>query len=158
MRGRGGRGRGRGRGGRGRGRGGGGAAAINTDETTGISGEGKDKVQLDLNKDIKEFFVGTASFEQHHDAQESNRTRYAAGMAVLSQNGVKVSQSKYLDLHSASLFNFYMHANSLNNYQQSFSLMTFLFLILCTLNLHTKTPYNMTIILSDNPNIRFCRC
>ena len=101
MRGRG-RGRGRGgRGGRGRGRGRGGYAGRGRRVA---SRESKDEIdskevevkELDVDKDVLSFFVGTVSTEQHFSAQEKNRDRYAAGMAVLQRNRVDVSQSKYI--------------------------------------------------------------
>ena len=49
---------------------------------------------LNINTNLKKFFVGTASFEQHFKAQQENRRRYAAGMKVLEKNGVDISQSK----------------------------------------------------------------
>ena len=100
MRGRG-RGRGRGgRGGRGRGRGRGGSAGRGRRVA---SRESKDEIdskevevkELDVDKDVLSFFVGTVSTEQHFCAQEKNRDRYASGMAVLQRNRVDVSQSKY---------------------------------------------------------------
>ena len=98
-----GRGRGRGsgaRGGRGRGRGRGGFAGRGRRVA---SREPKDEVQnkevevkeLDVDKDVLSFFVGTVSTEQHFSAQEKNRDRYAAGMAVLQKNKVEVAQSKF---------------------------------------------------------------
>lgn len=97
-----GRGRGRGRGGRGgRGRGRGGFAGRGSRVA---SRESKDELEkkevevkdLDVDKDVLSFFVGTVSTEQHFTAQEKNRDRYAAGMAVLQKNRVEVAQSKCL--------------------------------------------------------------
>lgn len=92
-RGGGGRGRGgRGRGGPGRGRGRGGSA--------GPAASGSDKPQmevekdLDINGEVKDFFIGQASFEQHYNGQEINRTRYAAALAVCMETGVEISQSE----------------------------------------------------------------
>lgn len=91
-RGGGGRGRGgRGRGGPGRGRGRGGSA--------GPAASGSDKPQmevekdLDINGEVKDFFIGQASFEQHYNGQEINRTRYAAALAVCMETGVEISQN-----------------------------------------------------------------
>lgn len=90
-RGRGGRGasRGRGRGSRGRGS----AQSANTDDW-GVTQEGAQQVAtLSVEDNLREYFTGTASFQQHYDAQDVNRPRYAAGMAVLEQNGVEINQS-----------------------------------------------------------------
>ncbi|CAH1799551.1 unnamed protein product [Owenia fusiformis] len=79
------RGRGRGRGGRsGRGRGG---------SRQGAKVASEDNSDLDINKDLRGFFVGTASFDKHYDAQVSNRNRYIAGITVLQNNGVEISQN-----------------------------------------------------------------
>ena len=95
-RGRGGRGgsRGRGFGARGRSR----VTAIASDtKPTDEWGVDKQEVDetLDIDTNLKQFFVGTASFEQHYRAQQQNRRRYAAGLQVMKQNGVEVSQSKF---------------------------------------------------------------
>ena len=48
---------------------------------------------LDINTDARQFFTGTASFEAHHNAQETNKTRYAAALTVMTRSGVEVAQS-----------------------------------------------------------------
>ena len=50
---------------------------------------------LDINTDARQFFTGTASFEAHHDAQETNKTRYAAALTVMTRSGVEVAQSMW---------------------------------------------------------------
>ncbi len=94
------RGRGRGRGhvrGRGRGRGAyNRQSSVPTADTWGVEEQQEKAEDLDINKDVKGFFVETALFEQHFDAQEQNRNRYAAAVAVLEKNGVEISQSKLL--------------------------------------------------------------
>ena len=96
-----GRGRGRGRGGRGRGgRGRGGFAGRGRRVASREPKEDVDKKEiedkeLDVDKDVLSFFVGAVSTEQHFSAQEKNRDRYAAGMAVLQKNRVEIAQSKY---------------------------------------------------------------
>lgn len=50
-----------------------------------------EKKELDVNKDVTSFFVGSVSADQHHEGQEQNRDRYAAGMAVLQKNGVDIA-------------------------------------------------------------------
>ncbi len=95
-RGRGGRGSGSGGGRGGRGGGRGGAASAAPREAWDIdTTEQKAEENLDINKDLKKFFISTASFEQHYNAQEENKVRYAAGMATLENTGVEVSQSKH---------------------------------------------------------------
>ena len=54
-----------------------------------------EKKELDVDKDVLSYFVGTVSTEQHYAGQEKNRDRYAAGMAVLQKNRVEIAQSKY---------------------------------------------------------------
>ena len=92
------RGRGRGRGGsRGRGRGGyaGGGRRVASREPKEEVIKTEDELKdLDVDKDVLSFFVGAVSVEQHFNAQEKNRDRYAAGMAVLQRNGVDIAQSK----------------------------------------------------------------
>ena len=94
------RGRGRGgSGGRGAGRGGRGGYVAGRQHSNASSDDktievAEVDVTLDIHKDIKKFFVGTASFSQHFDAQNENKQRYAAGMAVLEKSGVEISQSK----------------------------------------------------------------
>ena len=56
---------------------------------------------LSIETDLRGFFVGTASFDKHFDAQESNKTRYVAGMTVLNKNGVEISQSKFKNFSRA---------------------------------------------------------
>ena len=95
-----GRGRGRGAsGGRGRGRGrgfgrGGGSSGRQRDSSPGGSAsEDQTKKKLDIDEDVQGYFVGTASFDDHYDAQVKNKRRYTAGMMVLQKNGVEISQS-----------------------------------------------------------------
>ena len=96
MRGRGrGRGRGAGRGGRGRfaGRG---RRVASREPKEDIDKKEVEQKDLDVDKDVLSFFVGAVSTEQHYAAQEKNRDRYAAGMAVLQKNRVDIAQSKYM--------------------------------------------------------------
>ena len=89
-----GRGRGRGRGGRG-GRGGifRGARQSSAPQD-GQAKEEAAKTVVDIETNPKEFFVGVVSTEEHMKAQEKNRPRYAAALAVLQKNGVAIAQSK----------------------------------------------------------------
>lgn len=81
------RGRGRGRGGR---RG-------SRSRSVRTSGNTKPKecarTDIDIESHPKDFFLGVATTEQHLKAQEKNRSRYAAVLAVLQKNGVAISQS-----------------------------------------------------------------
>ena len=91
--------RGRGRGGRGRGRGGRhNRSRGNTRPTTSDTTETETStVDLSVEGDVKPYFVGNnATIDQHYEAQDKNRDRYAATMAVLTKNGVEISQSKYM--------------------------------------------------------------
>ena len=92
--GRGGRGRGgRGRFGRSRGRG---AYHRSHSEHSDSAPEAASNEPLDVNKDVKAFFVGSrATMDDHYTAQETNCLRYAAGMAVMDKSGIEISQSKY---------------------------------------------------------------
>ena len=95
-----GRGRGRGRGrqrGRGRGRGQepDQEAAPYSDWEMTADDTSPDQEMLDINKDdVTKFFIGTASFDQHYNAQNTNKVRYAAAIDVLDKNGVDISQSE----------------------------------------------------------------
>lgn len=55
---------------------------------------------LDINNDVRDFFLGLASFPKHVEAQEENLDRYTASMALLLKNGVELASSK----HSSFLF------------------------------------------------------
>ena len=48
----------------------------------------------DLKTDIMKFFHGTASIDQHYDAQNEDVTLYLAALVVLLDKGVEISQSK----------------------------------------------------------------
>ena len=103
-----GRGAGRGRGGRGRSRGGGrgrnfarparapGAADDNNEDDIVVSPD----ENLDISGDVRQFFIGTANFDHHYNAQNANMNRYLAGMFVLNKNGVDISQSKKLTCYN----------------------------------------------------------
>ncbi|XP_078618031.1 uncharacterized protein LOC144885788 [Branchiostoma floridae x Branchiostoma japonicum] len=85
--------RGRGRGGRGR-RGRrniGGDRPQRPQDEWGVEAEGQGSSD-DPTCDLMTLFTGTHSFQQHHAAQEKDRIRYAAVMAVLEKNGVEVPQ------------------------------------------------------------------
>ena len=95
-----GRGRGASRGGRGRGRGRGRkitrawesiSATGNSDE---LDKQTSETEAMDINRDACQFFTGKATFEQHYDAQQENKERYAAALTVMHRNGVEISQSK----------------------------------------------------------------
>ena len=45
---------------------------------------------------VKSFFIGNVSFEQHYKAQEESRDRYAAGIATVIESGMDIVQSKLL--------------------------------------------------------------
>jgi hypothetical protein len=49
---------------------------------------------LDVDKEVTAYFVGSVSADQHYQGQTQNRDRYAAGMAVLEKNGVEIALSK----------------------------------------------------------------
>ena len=86
-----GRGRGRGRGGRG------GRFGSTRQSSAPQDGQAKEeaaKAVADIETNPKEFFVGVVSTEEHMKAQEKNRPRYAAALAVLQKNGVAIAQSK----------------------------------------------------------------
>lgn len=84
------RGRGRGRGGRsGRGRSGGRRPQQPKDDN-----EVKITEELDISKDVKKYFIGNGSVEQHYNAQNENKHKYAAGMVALMKDGVTITQSK----------------------------------------------------------------
>ncbi|KAL3857791.1 hypothetical protein ACJMK2_012426 [Sinanodonta woodiana] len=107
------RGRGRGRrGGRGRGRSasggrgrsggrrgrGGRRGGAHSAPPRGTDSDAKDvaeteQKELDVEKNVKDFFVGNVSIEQHYKGQEQNRDRYAACMAVLEDSGVEIAQN-----------------------------------------------------------------
>ncbi|XP_046571651.1 uncharacterized protein LOC124279819 [Haliotis rubra] len=95
-----GRGRGRGRRGgghRGRSRGGRGAmrGGMGRQHVEEVTDQNKveEHTDLDIEKEPKDYFVGTVSMADHVKGQEQNRTRYAAAMAVLANSGVAVSQN-----------------------------------------------------------------
>ena len=52
-------------------------------------------VEVSLDKNPQGYFTGKVTVEQHYNGQNENRTRYAATMAVLQENGVEVAQSKW---------------------------------------------------------------
>jgi glucose dehydrogenase len=54
----------------------------------------KSTEELDINKDVKKFFIGNATVEQHHKAQNENKHKYSAGMVALLKDGVALAQSK----------------------------------------------------------------
>ena len=97
------RGRGRGRGGgRGRGRSGGRGRGRSGRSYRGVSGRSVAASNVesvaytgDISSDPKGLFTGTASTEQHLEAQKENPGRYAAALAVLIKNKVQITQSKY---------------------------------------------------------------
>ena len=93
-----GRGRGRGRGGRG-GRAGdrGGRRRFGGNRPAPADGQAKEEAakNVDIETNPKDFFVGVVSTEEHMKAQEKNRPRYAAALAVLQKNGVAIAQSKF---------------------------------------------------------------
>ena len=88
-----GRGRGRGRGGRRGGRGGG--SRQRRDSSQVKADTDTDTVEVSLDKNPQGYFTGKVTVEQHYNGQNENRTRYAATMAVLQENGVEVAQSKW---------------------------------------------------------------
>ena len=67
---------------------------LKPDEEKGETGE----QIVDMRKDIMKFFVGTASTDQHHDAQNEDSALYLAALAVLLEKGVEISQSKLKNL------------------------------------------------------------
>ena len=94
-----GRGRGRGggrRGGGGRGRGRGFPRSGSVDRGSADTVSTPDIKDLDINDDLRAFFVESVSIEQHLKGQTANRDRYAAGMAALQKSSVEVPQSKFL--------------------------------------------------------------
>lgn len=91
-----GRGRGRGRGGRGRSRGGGRGRSRSRNVPRQPQDENETKVpeDININTDVKKYFVGNATVEQHYNAQNENKNRYVAGMVALMKDGVTITQSK----------------------------------------------------------------
>lgn len=106
-----GRGRGRGRGGSNRGRGG----------RRGRGGFGRSRVSRSHNcrsrspspvattevaepsmDDVKSFFMGKVSFEQHYQGQEENRDKYAAAISTMMNSGVDVVQNARVRALAAS--------------------------------------------------------
>ncbi|KAK0048370.1 hypothetical protein Bpfe_022157 [Biomphalaria pfeifferi] len=52
-----------------------------------------EKNEYDIEKDSKIFFTGTASTDQHLTAQNTNRFRYAATLAVLVKSKIQITQN-----------------------------------------------------------------
>ncbi|CAG5117351.1 unnamed protein product [Candidula unifasciata] len=98
-RGRGGRGtstrRGRGRGSRNRGKGGWSTGRTNRGnrDKTGTADATDSVKELSIVDNPKAYFTGTSSTEQHLQAQNENRIRYAATLAVLVKNRIEVTQN-----------------------------------------------------------------
>ncbi|XP_005093329.1 uncharacterized protein LOC101861104 [Aplysia californica] len=99
-RGRGGRGSGRGRSNsRGRGRGRGGSRSWRGGREGGANSGGNSRETAptqqvyDINTDPQALFTGTATTAQHLEAQQTNRTRYAAVLAVLIKSKVQITQN-----------------------------------------------------------------
>ena len=90
-----GRGASRGRGGRGRGPGRNITGIENSDEWT-LDKQTGEAEAMNINKDAGQFFTGKATFEQHYDAQQENKERYAAALTVMHRNGVEISPSKFV--------------------------------------------------------------
>ena len=104
------RGRGRGRGGRGgrggsrgrgasRGRGGSRGRRSFRGGRGGGNRSGGERTEpkveiVDIDTHPKEFFVGVVSTQEHLNAQEKNRSRYAAVLHTLQNNHVTIAQSK----------------------------------------------------------------
>ncbi|KAL8588504.1 hypothetical protein ACOMHN_022291 [Nucella lapillus] len=95
-----GRGRGRGRGGfRGTGRGrrggsrGGRSNGGRPQASENAQQANEDAQDVDIATKPKEFFVGVVPTAEHMKAQEENRPRYAAALAVLQKNGVAIAQN-----------------------------------------------------------------
>nr|XP_022290775.1 uncharacterized protein LOC111102373 [Crassostrea virginica] len=88
-----GRGRGRGRGGRRGGRYRGGGSRQRRDSSQVKADTDTDTVEVSLDKNPQGYFTGKVTVEQHYNGQNENRTRYAATMAVLQENGVEVAQN-----------------------------------------------------------------
>lgn len=87
--------RGRGRGGRRGGRGRGRSAGRNIRRQPQDEIEATEPVEINISNDVKKFFVGNASVEQHYHAQSENKHRYVAGMIALMKDGVTITQSKF---------------------------------------------------------------
>lgn len=92
------RGRGRGRGGargRGRGRGSGRGRSRGRNNTLQANDENdtKNTDDLNINIDVKKFFIGNATVEQHYNAQNENKHKYVAGMVALMKDNVSLTQN-----------------------------------------------------------------
>ncbi|XP_076447740.1 uncharacterized protein LOC143284693 [Babylonia areolata] len=121
-----GRGRGRGRGagfrGRGRGRrpGNRGASQPRANDSQQA---GEVAAVVDIDTRPKDFFVGVVPTAEHMKAQEKNRPRYAAALAVLQKNGVAIAQnSRVRALAMAWARNDYELADALLNNRSQFGL------------------------------------
>ncbi|BFZ09851.1 hypothetical protein BsWGS_12890 [Bradybaena similaris] len=88
-------GRGRGRGGRSTGRTNRGRRGQSSGRTEqrDESHKNASQTELSIEDDPKAFFTGTSSTEQHLQAQNRNRVRYAATLAVLVKNKIEVTQN-----------------------------------------------------------------
>ncbi|CAL1539878.1 unnamed protein product [Lymnaea stagnalis] len=87
----------RGRGGRGRRRGNltfsGRNRSVANESSQNHESFGNERIEYNFNTDPKVFFTGAASTEQHLAAQNENRLRYAATLAVLITNKIQVKQN-----------------------------------------------------------------
>lgn len=92
--------------GRGRGRRGGRGRSAGRRQPTAESKEETRQQDVDIDTHPREFFVGVVSTEDHLKAQEKNRPRYAAALAVLQKNKVSIAQSK---LHMFQVMRKWVH-------------------------------------------------
>ena len=92
-----GRGRGTGRGGRGGSfhRGGrGGNRHSNRQQNENDTRTDNTDGELEFEKNVRPYFTGNVSFEEHFKAQSTHGDKYAAAMAAMIKTGVEISQSK----------------------------------------------------------------
>ena len=49
--------------------------------------------ELDFEKNVRPYFTGNVSFEEHFKAQSAHSDKYAAAMAAMMKTGVEISNS-----------------------------------------------------------------
>ena len=53
-----------------------------------------DTDRVEFEKNVRPYFTGNVSFEEHFKAQSTHGDKYAAAMAAMIKTGVEISQSK----------------------------------------------------------------
>jgi len=49
---------------------------------------------LDVDTNVRDYFLGNVTHDQHHKGQEKNRNRYTAAMVVMLKSGYEMPQSR----------------------------------------------------------------